>query len=100
MAPLPERIVRRAGPTDDGTVNDKREDGNDDHAPRLTLNVRDGIERDLPANEGSFVTAKLCRERMGRFMAGSGEEKSNVSDEAGSNQVGVNSRHELSHGSF
>ena len=88
MTPLPERIVRRTRPTDDGTINDKGKNRNDDHAPRLALNVRDGIERDLPANEGSFVTAKLCRERMGRFMAGSGEEESNVPDEAESKQFG------------
>src|SRR5882724_8857674 len=98
MAPLPVRIVGRAGPAEHGLsfAERKRNQGNHDHAPRFALDVRNGIERDLAARGCGGVATELGDEGMGRFVAGGGEKKSDVPDESGSEQFGWEVRHRRS----
>ncbi len=95
MAPLPMRIVRRAGPADDGVGQDEHQDGNDHHAPGFALDVRHGIERHLPAEEGCFVAANLGSQRVRGFVARRGKQENHVPDESQGEEVRGNVGHEV-----
>ena len=90
MAPLPVRIVGRAGPAEHrlSLAQRKRNQGNNDHAPGLALDVRNRIERDLAARGRGGIASDFGDEGVGRFVAGGGEKKSDVPDETKSEQFG------------
>ena len=83
VAAFPVGIEWCAGPADDASAKNKKSYGHDDHAPWFTLNVRNGIERDLTAGGGGVVAAELGGEGVGGFVAGGGKEKDYVQDEIG-----------------
>jgi len=95
MAALPVGIIGSAGPADHGAPHEERNEGDDNHAPRRAANVRDGVERNLPAQGSGLVATDLCGEGMRGFVAGSREEKGHVPHEAHDEKIGSDVRHEF-----
>ena len=79
---LPERVIRSAGPTDHRAAKQVRDDGREDHPERLSLDVRDGIESDLPSTESGWIAAQFGNQGMGGFVAGRREQKDQIPDQA------------------
>src|SRR5579859_4238790 len=82
MAPLPFRIERRAGPSEQGIAAGEQDRNNrhQNHSVGLALDVRQGIERHLTTARRRFVSLQLRRKRVRRFMTGGGKEKRDVPD--------------------
>ena len=80
MPPLPVRIIRGACPPEEGTCGDQREYRYDDHAPGLALNVRNGIEGNLSADECGVIATHFGGQRVCCFVASGGKKKCQVPD--------------------
>lgn len=95
MAPFPERIVWRAGPSKHPAHEEKRQNRNKDHSPRLAPHVWDRIQGDLSAKCRRLIASCLGDECMRRLMTGRREEKRDVPDESENEKFGSKIRQEV-----
>jgi hypothetical protein len=72
MALCPQRVVGGAGPAHHPAADQVRQNGEQDHSEWLAANVRNRIERYLPAMKRGEVAAELGRQRVRGFVAGGG----------------------------
>jgi hypothetical protein len=83
MLAFPIGIVRGAGETDHATAKqEKAKKRENHHAVRRAANVRNGIQADLPALGSGFISAPLGYQGMSSFVAGGGEQKNQIKNEA------------------
>jgi len=96
MAPFPERIVRRAGPSKHSPHEEERQNRNKDHSPRLAPHVWDRIQGDLTAKRCRLIAFRLGDECVRRLVTGRGEEKRDIPDESENEKFGSKIRQEVS----
>src|SRR5580704_2416493 len=94
MAPLPKRVIRGTRPSKHRMHEEKREDGDHNHAPWLAPHVRHGIQGDLSAKCRRLIASRLGDECVRRLMTGRGEEKRDIPDESENEKFGSEIRQE------
>src|SRR5437660_11910318 len=95
MVACPVGIVWGAGPAEKGAGRDQGKNRHYHHSHGFTLDVRNGIQRNLPAGKRGVIAADLGGQRMRRFVTSGGEKKGHIPDKSQGNEFRLDIGHEV-----